>query len=171
MKLFTALMTGMTISATVALADSHDTMAGTVVDIVVGSEAHTTLETAVLAADLAGTLSGDGPFTVFAPTDDAFGMLPADVLNSALMPENKDMLVQILGCHVVATKAMAADVVQLIQAGGGSADVMTIGNCQLTLTLDHGNVMVNGGATVTAADLAAGNGVVHVIDRVIVPAM
>lgn len=157
--------------ATTAVADHHGEMPGTVVDIVVGSDAHETLEAAVIAADLAGTLSGDGPFTVFAPVDTAFAGLPAGALEAALLPENKDMLVQILGCHVVATKAMAADVIKMVEAGGGSAEVMTIGNCQLKLTVHGGKVMINGGATVTAADLAAGNGVVHVIDKVIMPKM
>lgn len=159
------------LSGTAALADGHGKMAGTVVDIVVGSDAHNTLEAAVIAADLAETLSGEGPFTVFAPTDEAFAALPAGALEEALKPENKDKLVQILGCHVVAAKAMAADVVKMVEEGGGSADVTTIGNCKLTLTVDHGMVKINDKVTVTAADLGAENGVVHVIRGVILPAM
>lgn len=171
MKFISAIVTGIAISASAAFAGGHGQVAGSVAEIVVNSEDHTTLETAVVAAGLAGTLSGTGPFTVFAPTDHAFNVLPAGLLDTVLKPENKEMLVQVLGCHVVATKAMAADVVKLIEAGGGSTTVTTIGNCQLTLTLNHGNVTINGGATVTAADLKAENGVVHVIDRVLVPAM
>lgn len=171
MKLMQIIAGGaVALTGTMAMADSHG-MAKTVTDIVVGSKVHTTLETAVIAADLAETLSGKGPFTVFAPTDDAFALVPKETLSKALMPENKALLTQILGCHVVATKAMAADVIKLVADGAGSAEVKTIGNCLLTLTVKHGKVKINGVGTVTAADLEAGNGVVHVIDRVIVPAM
>lgn len=152
-------------------AANADMMPDTVVDIVVGSDAHETLEAAVIAADLAGTLSGEGPFTVFAPTDKAFGALPEGALEAALQPENKDMLTGILGCHVVAAKAMAADVVAMVEQGGGTAEVTTIGNCRLNLTVVDGMVKINDAVTVTAADLAAGNGVVHVIDGVLMPAM
>lgn len=171
----TFLKSTLTIAAlavgTAAFADHHGDMPSTVVDIVAGSDDHETLETAVVAAGLAETLSGEGPFTVFAPTDGAFGALPAGALEDALKPENKDKLTAILGCHVVAAKAMAADVVKMIEDGGGSAEVTTIGNCRLNLTAEDGKVMINDAVTVTAADLAAGNGVVHVINGVLLPAM
>lgn len=87
------------------------------------------------------------------------------------MPENRDKLVQILGCHVVETRALVADVAQMIADDGGSHPVTTMGNCSLNLTLDGDMVKINDAVTVTAADLEAGNGVVHVIDGVLLPAM
>ena len=146
-------------------------MPATVADIVMASEDHTTLEQAVVAAGLGDALMGEGPFTVFAPTDAAFAALPEGALEEALMPENKDMLVQILGCHVVETKALAADVTQMIADDGGAHPVTTMGNCNLNLTLDGDMVKINDSVTVTAADLQAGNGVVHIIDGVLLPAM
>lgn len=158
-----------------AFADDMNKMSGdmpaTVVDIVVGSDDHETLEAAVTAAGLVETLSGEGPYTVFAPTDAAFAALPEGALEDALKPENKEMLTKILGCHVVDTKAMAADVVKMVEDGDGMTEVTTIGNCRLKLSVDGDMVKINEGATVTAADLAAGNGVVHVIDAVLMPAM
>ncbi|WP_170297758.1 fasciclin domain-containing protein [Paracoccus litorisediminis] len=145
-------------------------MPATVVDIVAGSADHETLEKAVIAAGLAETLSGPGPFTVFGPTDKAFAALPAGALDDALKPENVEMLRKILGCHVVSSKAMAADVIALAEKGGGTAEVTTIGNCRLRLSVVDGKVKIDDVVTVTAADLAAGNGVVHVIDGVLMPA-
>jgi len=147
---------------------------GTVVDIAVSSPDHTTLVAAVTAAGLGETLSGEGPFTIFAPTNDAFAKLPAGTVDSLLLPENKDTLTKILTCHAVAAKAMAADVVGMIEAGGGKAAIGTVGGCEFTATLVDGKVMIEDGqgnmATVTAADLEASNGVVHVIDTVLLPA-
>ncbi|MFC0340394.1 fasciclin domain-containing protein [Paracoccus niistensis] len=146
----------------------------TVVDVAVGSPDHTTLVQAVTAAGLAETLQGAGPFTVFAPTNAAFAALPAGALDDLLKPENKEQLVGVLGCHVVEAKAMAADVTKMIADGNGSAEITTLGNCRLTATSMDGKVMIGGAGgtpvTVTAADLEAGNGVVHVIDGVLLPA-
>lgn len=100
----------------VALADNHE-MPATVADIVVNSDDHTTLETAVIAAGMAETLSGEGPFTIFAPTDAAFASLPEGALDAALAEESKDTLKAILGCHAVAAKAMAADVIAMVEQG------------------------------------------------------
>lgn len=175
-----ALTAGFALSGAAAFAENHgeakDDMAATdmpatVVDIVVNSDSHTTLEQAVIAGELAEALSGEGPFTVFAPTDDAFAALPEGALEDALKPENKETLVQILGCHVVEAKAMAADVVQMINDGDGTHEVTTLGNCALKLSLDGDMVKINDAVTVTAADLEAGNGVVHVVDGVLMPAM
>lgn len=145
----------------------------TVVDIVVGSENHETLEAAVIAADLAGTLSSKGPFTVFGPTDAAFAKLPAGTLDMLLKPANKSKLAAILTYHVVAGKLMASDVVAAIQNGGGKAVVETVNGGTLTVMLEGDKVVImdaNGGkAYVTATDLSAGNGVVHVIDTVVMP--
>ncbi|NHF74906.1 MULTISPECIES: fasciclin domain-containing protein [Paracoccus] len=157
--------------ALAATATVAQDMPATVADIVMASEDHTTLEQAVVAAEMGEALMGEGPFTVFAPTDAAFAALPEGALEEALMPENRDKLVQILGCHVVETRALAADVVQMIADDGGSHPVTTMGNCSLNLTLDGDMVKINDAVTVTAADLEAGNGVVHVIDGVLLPAM
>jgi uncharacterized surface protein with fasciclin (FAS1) repeats len=131
----------------------------TVVDIAVGSKDHTTLVAAVKAAGLVETLSGKGPFTVFAPTNAAFAKLPAGTVENLLKPENKAQLVAVLTYHVVAGKVMAKDV----KAGA----VKTVNGKEATLAT-AGGVTING-AKVVAADLAAGNGVVHVIDTVILP--
>jgi len=129
--------------------------------VAVASEAgsFSTLVAAVQAADLVSTLQGDGPFTVFAPTDDAFAALSDGVLDALLLPENKDVLVKILTYHVVAGKVMAADV--------AAGDVATVEGQTVSLGID-GGVTVNG-ATVIAADIEASNGVIHVIDAVILP--
>ena len=157
--------------ALAATATVAQDMPATVADIVMESEDHTTLEQAVVAAEMGEALMGEGPFTVFAPTDAAFAALPDGALEEALMPENRDKLVQILGCHVVETRALAADVAQMIADDGGSHPVTTMGNCSLNLTLDGDMVKINDAVTVTAADLEASNGVVHVIDGVLLPAM
>ncbi|HEY9144273.1 MAG TPA: fasciclin domain-containing protein [Arenimonas sp.] len=150
--------------ATPALAGHHEgkeKAAGTIVDVAAGNADFETLVAAVKAAGLVETLSGEGPFTVFAPTDDAFAKLPAGTLESLLKPENKAQLVSILTYHVVAGKVKAADVVKLDSAttvNGQAADIEVTGN---TVRVD--------GATVTATDIKASNGVIHVIDTVIIP--
>jgi len=132
---------------------------GTIVDIAAGTDGFATLVAAVTAAGLVETLSGEGPFTVFAPTDAAFAALPAGVLDALLLPENKEILVKILTYHVVAGKVMAADVTD--------GDVATVEGQTVKLSTMNG-VTVNG-ANVTAADVEASNGVIHVIDAVILP--
>jgi uncharacterized surface protein with fasciclin (FAS1) repeats len=145
----------------------------TVVDIAVGSPAHTTLVAAVKAGGLVEVLQGAGPFTVFAPTNDAFGKLPAGTVESLVKPEAKATLVKILTYHVVAGNLDAAAVVKAIEAGKGSAKVKTVSGGTLTASLKDGKVILtdeNGNtSTVVAADLKAGNGVVHVIDSVVLP--
>lgn len=144
-----------------------------VVDIAIGSPAHTTLVAAVKAADLVSTLKSAGPFTVFAPTNDAFGKLPAGTVETLLKPENKSKLASILTYHVVAGNLMAADVVAAIKKGNGKAEVTTVNGQKLTITLMGDKVMItdaNGNsAHVVAADLKGSNGVVHVIDSVLLP--
>lgn len=132
---------------------------GTIVDVAVGNEDFSTLVAAVQAAGLAETLSGDGPFTVFAPTNDAFAALPAGLLDALLLPENKDTLVKILTYHVVPGEVTS----DMVTAG----DVATVEGQNVTITTD-GGVKVNG-ANVIATDVMASNGVIHVIDAVIVP--
>jgi len=131
-----------------------------VVEIAIGSPDHTTLVAAVKAAGLVETLSGKGPFTVFAPTNAAFAKLPAGTVESLLKPENKDKLVAVLTYHVVPAKVMAADV--------KTGEAPTVNGKKLALKADAMGVTVNG-AKVTAADLVGSNGVVHVVDTVILP--
>lgn len=132
-----------------------------IVDTAVAAGQFETLATALDAAGLIETLKGPGPFTVFAPTDDAFAKLPAGTLESLLKPENKDQLTAILTYHVVPGAVMAADVVKLDQA-------KTVNGEMLKVRTSGGGVMVNG-AQVTATDIAASNGVIHVIDSVVLP--
>jgi uncharacterized surface protein with fasciclin (FAS1) repeats len=138
---------------------TEQTSVGTIVDVASGAGNFSTLVAAVTAADLAATLSGEGPFTVFAPTDEAFAALPAGVLDALLLPENKALLAQILTYHVVSGKVMAADVTD--------SDVATVEGQTIKLATE-GGVTVNG-ATVISADVAASNGVIHAIDQVILP--
>jgi uncharacterized surface protein with fasciclin (FAS1) repeats len=144
-----------------------------IVENAMNSKDHTTLVAAVAAAGLVDTLKGAGPFTVFAPTNDAFAALPAGTVDKLLQPDMKDTLTKILTCHVVGAKAMAADVMSMVKADGGMHKVKTVGGCELTLKLDGDKVQVideNGGiATVTIADVMQSNGVIHVIDKVLLP--
>ena len=138
---------------------TEETTVGTIVDVAVSAGNFTTLVAAVTAADLVETLSGTGPFTVFAPTDEAFAALPAGVLDALLLPENKALLAQILTYHVVSGMVMAADVTD--------GDVATVEGQKIKLSTADG-VTVNG-ATVVVADVMASNGVIHAIDAVILP--
>jgi len=142
------------------MADEAPASAGTIVDIAAGTDGFATLVAAADAAGLIETLSGEGPFTVFAPTDDAFAALPEGLVDALLLPENKDVLTKILTYHVVPGTVMAADIVD--------GDVATVEGQTVTLSTMDG-VKVND-ATVIQADIVADNGVVHVIDAVIVPA-
>jgi Secreted and surface protein containing fasciclin-like repeats len=132
-----------------------------IVDTAVGAGDFKTLAAALEAADLVSTLKGEGPFTVFAPTDAAFEKLPAGTLDTLLKPENKQQLVDILTYHVVPGKVLAADVVGLDEA-------KTVNGKMIDVQVDGSAVKVNE-ANVTATDVAASNGVIHVIDQVILP--
>ena len=146
-----------------------------IVENAVNSKDHTTLVAAVQAAGLVETLSGAGPFTVFAPTNAAFEKLPAGTVETLLKPENKDQLTKILTCHVVAANAMAADIQKMIADDGGMHTVKTVGGCEFTSMVEDGMVKIKDGqgnvATVTIADVKQSNGVIHVIDTVLLPAM
>ena len=149
-------------------ADGHE-MPATVVDIATSSDDFSTLVAAVVQADLAGALSAEGPFTVFAPTNDAFAAaLEALGITAEELLASPD-LGAILTYHVVAGKLMAADVLAAVEAGNGTAMVETLNGASITVTVVDGMVMIDGNATVTTVDLEAGNGVVHVIDAVILP--
>lgn len=144
-----------------------------VVTIAIGSADHTTLVAAIKAADLVTTLKGKGPFTVFAPTNAAFNKLPAGTVESLLKPENKAKLAKILTYHVVSGNLDAAAVVAAIKSGNGKAVLTTVSGGKLTASMDMGKVKLTdesgNSAFVTAADLKGSNGVVHVIDGVVLP--
>ena len=132
-----------------------------IVDTAVAAGSFTTLAKALAAADLVSTLKGAGPFTVFAPTDEAFAKLPAGTVENLLKPENKAALRRVLTYHVVAGKVMAAQAATLPSAKAVSGDTLTI-------TAKGGGVMVDG-AKVVKTDIVASNGVIHVIDAVVLP--
>ncbi|MFO0953512.1 MAG: fasciclin domain-containing protein [Isosphaeraceae bacterium] len=134
-----------------------------VVDVAVSAGSFKTLVAAVKAAGLVDTLKGEGPFTVLAPTDEAFAKLPAGTVESLLKPENKDQLVAILTYHVIPAKALAAQVVTL-----DGKSVKTVNGAEVKVSVHGGDVMING-AKVIKTDIPASNGVIHVIDSVILP--
>jgi len=146
-----------------------------IIDNAVNSADHTTLVAAVKAAGLVDTLKGAGPFTVLAPTNEAFAALPAGTVENLLKPENKATLTKILTCHVIPALAMSADITSMVKADGGKHVVDTVGGCKLTLEAKDGKVTVtdaNGTvANVTIADVKQSNGVIHVIDKVLTPKM
>lgn len=162
LALFSVFTAAVSLFAVTAFAGHHSVKASKdIVETAVSNGSFNTLVAALQAAGLVETLQGDGPFTVFAPTDEAFAKLPAGTVENLLLPENKDKLVAILTYHVVAGKVTAAEVVKLDSAttlNGQSVQIMTKG----------GAVMIDG-ATVAAADVMASNGVIHVIDEVILP--
>jgi uncharacterized surface protein with fasciclin (FAS1) repeats len=145
-----------------------------IVQNAMNSKDHTTLVAAVKAAGLVDTLAGKGPFTVFAPTNEAFAALPAGTVDTLLKPENKAKLTKVLTCHVVSADAMSDVIGKMIAKDGGTHPVKTVGGCilqakmkgeKITLTDETGGV-----ATVTIADVKQSNGVIHVIDKVLLPA-
>ena len=133
-----------------------------IVDTAVSAKVFNTLVAAVKAADLVDTLKGDGPFTVFAPTDEAFSKLPKGTVENLLKPENKDMLVKILTYHVVSGKVKAKNVVTLSEA-------KTVQGSKVSIKVKNGKVFLNGKTQVIKTDIAASNGVIHVIDSVLLP--
>ncbi len=144
-----------------------------IVETAVSNDNFSTLVAAVQAADLVDTLSSDGPFTVFAPTNDAFNNLPDGTLSTLLQPENQETLQSILTYHVVAGQFMAEDVVQAINDNGGQFTVETLQGGELTLKLWEGNVYVkdtNGNkAQIIITDVETSNGVIHAINNVVLP--
>lgn len=144
-----------------------------IVDNAVNSRDHTTLVTAVKAAGLVDTLKSAGPFTVFAPTNNAFSMLPAGTVDTLLKPENKGTLTQVLTYHVVPGRVDAATLVQQIQAGGGKAMLKTASGGTLTAMMRGKDVVITdvkgNAAVVTIADVMQSNGVIHVVDKVLLP--
>lgn len=176
-KLLTASILSIALTASViplsaAVAGNH-AHKSTVVSAAVNSPDHSSLVAAVTAAGLAETLSGNGPFTVFAPTNAAFAKLPAGTVDSLLQPANRDQLRSVLTYHVVAGKHDASSILRMIGEGGGKATLRTVQGGELTFSLVDGKVAVmdmrGGTATVTAADLRQSNGIIHVTDAVSLP--
>lgn len=146
----------------------------TIVENAVNSKDHTTLVAAVKAAGLVDTLSGKGPFTVFAPTNDAFGKLPAGTVDTLVKPESKATLTKILTYHVVAGKHDAADLMKAVKAGNGKATLKTVEGANLTvMEPSSGKLEVvdakGGKSMVTIGDVMQSNGVIHVVDSVLMP--
>lgn len=144
-----------------------------IIENAVNSKDHTTLVAAVKAAGLVDTLSGTGPFTVFAPTNEAFAALPAGTVDNLLKPENKDALTKVLTYHVVPGKLTAHDLGMKVKAGGGKAMLKTVEGDSLTVTKDGGRWAITDDkghvAHVTIGDVIQSNGVIHVIDAVLLP--
>ena len=163
MAIVTLMLVGFTASISSLAAGKNGSMSGEmdIVDTAVAAGNFSTLAAALDAADLIPTLKGDGPFTVFAPTDEAFAKLPAGTVESLLKPENRNQLVAILTYHVVAGKVMAKDFVNLSEA-------TTVNGSDISIMVEDGKVRIND-ATVIAADVATSNGVIHVVDTVILP--
>jgi uncharacterized surface protein with fasciclin (FAS1) repeats len=186
---FISVVAGFVLAATVAIgfspsasAHMHTKMVGgaamypnkNIIQNAVNSADHTTLVAAVKAAGLVETLSGPGPFTVFAPTNEAFDKLPAGTVDTLVKPENKATLTAILTYHVVAGKYSAHDIKKLIQAGNGTATLTTVQGGLLTFTMaSDGGILVTDVkgdvAHITIADVFQSNGVIHVIDTVLLP--
>lgn len=181
--LIRTLAAGAVLAAGLSAAHAENPMVGgaamypdkTIVENAVNSKDHTTLVAAVKAAGLVETLSGEGPFTVFAPTNAAFEALPEGTVEDLLKPENKDQLTKVLTCHVVAADAKSDAIMKMVDDDGGTHPVETVGGCKLNITYEGDEVMVedeNGSvATVTIADVNQSNGVIHVIDKVLLPKM
>lgn len=146
-----------------------------IVENAVNSKDHTTLVAAVKAAGLLETLQGKGPFTVFAPTNEAFAALPKGTVDNLLKPENKAQLTKVLTCHVVAADAMSKAIEKMIKDDNGTHDVKTVGGCILKAKESKGKITLTdemgGVAHVTIADVKQSNGVIHVIDKVLLPKM
>ena len=144
-----------------------------IIDNAVNSADHTTLVAAIKAAGLVETLKGPGPFTVFAPTNAAFAALPAGTVDTLLKPENKAMLTKILTYHVVPGRITAADLLARIKAGNGTAMLKTVEGANLTATVIGNTVTITdakgGMSHVTIADVMQSNGVIHVVDKVLLP--
>ncbi len=165
-------------ASVIALTASATAFAGgmkkDVVDAAIASDAHSTLVAAVTAAGLVGTLKGDGPFTVFAPVNDAFAALPEGTVDTLLKPESKDALTKVLTAHVVAGDIMSGDLVKMIgEADGGMLEIETVSGDTIVAMLDGDKVKLKDESgnigTVTAVDLDQSNGVIHVVDTVLLP--
>lgn len=181
-KLFAASLLAIALGFTAISAQAQkDPMVGgsamyptkNIIQNAIESKDHTTLVAAVKAAGLVDTLSGPGPFTVFAPTNEAFAKLPAGTVDTLLKPENKDTLVKILTYHVVPGRVSSKDLMKMIKDGKGKATIKTVQGEELTAAVVDGKVVLTdekgGTSTVTIADVFQSNGVIHVVDTVLMP--
>jgi uncharacterized surface protein with fasciclin (FAS1) repeats len=179
-KLAILLLSVVTIAGTALAGDKTVTVGGQpmyptkdIIDNAVNSADHTTLVAAVKAAGLVDTLKGPGPFTVFAPTNEAFAKLPAGTIDTLLKPENKDMLVKILTYHVVAGRLSAAELKKEIRAGNGQATLKTVSGGTLIAMMQGSNIVLKDEkgdmSTVTIPNVFQSNGVIHVVDTVVLP--
>jgi len=181
-KMVVSLASLLILIATFAVAGSKNPMVGgqemyptkNIIDNTVNSADHTTLVAAVKAAGLVDTLKGPGPFTVFAPTNEAFAKLPAGTVETLLRPENKEMLTKVLTYHVVAGRLSATDLKQKIKKGNGTAELTTVEGGTLWASLHDGQQIMlkdekGGTALVTIPNVLQANGVIHVIDSVVMP--
>jgi uncharacterized surface protein with fasciclin (FAS1) repeats len=180
-KLSVLLLSLTALAATTALAGAKNPMVGgqemyptkDIIDNAVNSADHTTLVAAVKAAGLVDTLKGPGPFTVFAPTNEAFAKLPAGTVDTLLKPENKDTLVKVLTYHVVAGRISASELKKEIKAGNGQATLKTVSSGTLTAMMQGDRIVLKDEkgdlSTVTLANVFQSNGVIHVVDTVLLP--
>ena len=178
---FAVLMAVAAIAVTSAVAGMNNPVVGgqemyptkNIIENAVNSADHTTLVAAVKAAGLVETLEGPGPFTVFAPTNEAFAKLPAGTVDTLLKPENKDTLTKVLTYHVVSGRLSASDLKKQIKAGNGTAELKTVEGGKLWASLDGNHIMLKdekgGTAVVTIPNVFQSNGVIHVIDSVVQP--
>ena len=180
MKKIVVALFGLAVLAFPALAKENPMVGGApmyaskdIIDNAVNSADHTTLVAAVKAADLVDTLKGTGPFTVFAPTDAAFAKLPAGTVEGLLKPEAKPTLVKILTYHVVAGRLDSRAIAKAIKEGNGKASLKTVSGGTLTASMAGKNLVLTdekgGNSTVTIADVYQSNGVIHVVDTVVLP--
>ena len=179
-KTFTAVAIAAALSAAAITASAQVMVGGApmysskdIIDNAVNSKDHTTLVAGVKAAGLVDTLKGPGPFTVFAPTNAAFAALPAGTVDTLLKPENKPALTKVLTYHVVSGKMDAATILKAIDAGGGKAKLTAVSGGTLTASKSGSTIMVTdesgGMAHVTIGDVVQSNGVIHVVDKVLLP--
>jgi uncharacterized surface protein with fasciclin (FAS1) repeats len=179
-KLAVLLLSIVATAATLAVAGSDPIVGGhemfptkNIIQNAVNSDDHTTLVAAVKAAGLVDTLQGPGPFTVFAPTNEAFAKLPAGTVDTLLKPENKDRLTKILTYHVVAGRISASDLKKEIKAGNGEASLKTVSGGTLTATIQGNHIVLKDEkgdmSTVTISNVNQSNGVIHVVDTVLLP--
>ncbi len=167
-KVFSMFVLG---AAALFTANTVNAQTKDVVDIAAASPAHSTLVTAVKAADLTSTLKGAGPYTIFAPSNDAFAKL-GNTATDLLKPENKEQLASVLSNHVVSGAYTTADVEAAIQKGNGKAELPTVGGGKLTATMEGSKVKItdeNGNSSIIGADMKGSNGIVHSIDAVVMP--
>lgn len=175
------LAAGLIMASTLAFGSHKDPMVGgapmfankDIIDNAVNSKDHTTLVAAVKAAGLVETLKGPGPFTVFAPTNEAFAKLPAGTVDTLLKPENVDTLKKVLTYHVVSGAMTASNLKKAIMAGGGKAKLTTVQGGTLTASMSGKGIVLTdekgGMSQVTIADVIQSNGVIHVVDTVVMP--